>query len=216
LVSLAIFTIISLGTVRQIQQIASTKKSSFEDLDTYNNIRAALSMIRTDLSQTFHVPYDELGSDVKQRILQNQPVAHTMFDGRKKELIFTTLSHRNYYRGRRESEQTEISYFLNGKQGRKLPSLMKRESELIDGDLYQGGSIYTLLDDVVELEFNYWDEKTGKWVDDWGSDTTAYRDRFPLAVKIKLTAIGQNEQKLKVETKFKVAFPNNDPMVAQF
>lgn len=216
MLSLAIFTVIGLATVRHIQQLQNTKKSSFEDLDMYNAVRASLSMMRYDLSQAFHILYDDLGDENKQALLRNQKVPHTMFDGRKSELVFTSLSHRNFYPGRRESEQTEISYFLHTREGQKLPSLLKRESELIDEDPFQGGRVYTLLDGVKEMIFQYWNPKTQKWEDEWNSDGGTTRDSFPLSVKVKLSAVAETGRPLNVETQFKVAFPNNQAFVVQF
>jgi len=216
MLALAIFTIIGLATVKHLQQLSATKNIAMEDLDVYNNLRAAISLIRFDLSQCFHVRYDDLGAENKNAVLQGAPAPHTMFDGRKSEMVFTSLSHRVYYAGARETEQTEISYFLQAKPNSKFPSLMKRESETIDADLYQGGSVYTLVDDVVSLNFQYWDEKVGKWVEDWSSDNGEYRDRFPMAVKMMITIIGRGTQKLTLTSEFKVAFPNNEAFLVQF
>ena len=221
LISLAIFTIIGLATAKHIQQVANTKSLAFEDLDLWNDLRTGLSMMRNDLSQAFHVLYDDLGDENKQAILQNQRVPHTLFDGRKSEMVFTSLSHRVYYTDKRECEQTEISYFLQNRPGRKYPSLMKRESEMIDDDLYQGGGVYTLIENVTSFELQYWDEKQQRWVDDWSSDGGSYRDKFPYSVKIKIevariSPTTQKEMRLKVETEIKIAFPNNEATVAQF
>lgn len=216
LLALAIFAIIGISTVKHIQQIQTTKDSAFKELDLYNEMRAAISIMRYDLNQAFHVLYDDMGSQNKQLILQNQPVAHTLFDGRKSELVFTSLSHRVYYTGKRESEQTEISYFLQEKKPGELPSLMKRESEIIDSDLFQGGSVSTILENVESLQFQYWDEKQLKWLEDWNSDGGDSRDRFPLAVKIRVAVRHKGNQKLEVETQFKLGFPNNQPILVQF
>ncbi len=216
LLALAIFTIIGIATAKHIQQIRNTKESAFKDLDLYGGVRAAISMMRFDLSQAFHVPYEDLGEEAKAAVLQNVATPHTLFDGRKNQIIFTSLSHRVYYSNRRESEQTEISYFLQDRRGSKNPSLMKRESTIIDDNLYEGGAIYTLLDDVSQFELSYWDEKTGRWVDDWSSDDGQYRDRFPLAIRIRLTAEDASDRRVALETQFKVAFPNNTPFLVQF
>ena len=216
LVSLAIFTVIGLATVKHIQQISNTKALAFRDLDLYSDARSALSLLRSDLGQAFHVLYDDLGDESKQAILQNQQVAHTIFDGRKSEIIFTALSHRTYYRGRRETDQTEISYFLQRKEKSRFPSLMKRESEIIDGNLFEGGSVYTLVDGVSALEFQYWDEKAQRWVQDWNSDGGAYRDQFPRSVKVKLEITREGQNKFTAETQIKLTFPNNDQFLVQF
>jgi general secretion pathway protein J len=216
LLSLAIFTLIGLATVRQIQQIQNTKTTALEEMDLYNDVRAAISLMRNDLSQTFHIAFDDIGPNARALIGRNEAFAHTVFDGRPRELIFTSLAHRNYYAGRRESEQTEVSYFLFTRSGAKLPSLMKRESEIIDEDVFQGGALYRLVDNVQELEFLYWDERTEKWVTDWNSDSGNFFDRFPFQVKLKITVAGKEGRPFPVETVFKVAFPNNTPFLVQF
>lgn len=216
LLSVAIFSLISIATAKQISMIRNTKVLAFDELDMYNGIRAAFSILKTDLNQSFHVQLDDLGSDIKTALSRNEKVPHTVFDGRKSEIVFTSLSHRNYYQGRRECEQTEISYFLQQRKGNSHQSLMKRESDKIDGDLYQGGSIYTVLDNISSLEFTYWDEKTAKWQDTWNSDTGNYRDKFPMAVKMKIGVINPKNKELKLETVFKVAFPNNEPNLVKF
>ncbi len=216
LLALAIFTIIGIATVRQITQIQFTKDTAFAEMDLYNEMRTAVSIFRYDVGQAFHVLYDDLGEEAKQAVQQGQQAPHTLFDGRRRELVFTSLSHRVYYQERRESEQTEISYFLQKKQGAKFQSLMKRESPFIDADLYQGGSVYTLIDNVTDLDFSYWDDKNQKWIDDWNSDSGSNRDRFPMAVKIKIAVQTPAGKKLAFETEIKVAFTNNDPVLVQF
>ncbi len=216
LLSLSIFTLIGIATVKQLSQIQATKVVAFQDLDLYNDVRAAIGLIRTDLSQAFHIPIDELGKEVKSAVGRNEAIAHTLFDGRAKELVFTSLSHRNYYANRRESEQTEISYFLYAADKKELPSLMKRESEMIDNDLFQGGTLFRLVDNVSDMEFSYWDDRQEKWVSDWNSDGGAYNDKFPLQVKMALTVTPPGKQPFTVESIFKVAFPNNSPNLVQF
>ncbi len=216
LLALAIFTIIGIATAKHIQQIRNTKEAAFNDLDLYSGVRAAISMVRIDLSQAFHVPYDDLGDEAKAAVIQNVPVPHTIFDGRKNQIIFTSLSHRAYYAASRESEQAEISYFLQERRGFKFPSLMKRESLFIDENLYEGGTVYTLVDNVSNFELAYWDEKASRWVDDWSSDDGQFRDRFPLAVRLKFTAEDSRNKKLSLETEFKLAFPNNTSFLVQF
>ncbi|MCB9253496.1 MAG: prepilin-type N-terminal cleavage/methylation domain-containing protein [Bdellovibrionaceae bacterium] len=216
LISLAIFTIIGVATVKQISQIQETKSLTARELDTYNALRTALAVVRSDLQQAFHVRYDDLGAENKAAVSSSQEAPHTVFDGRKKELIFTSLSHRNFYRDRRECEQTEISYFLLKRDGEDSPSLMKRESPIIDSNLYEGGPIYTILDGVANLEFAYWNPKTGKWVDTWNSDGAEFRDKFPMAVRVRLALLRDGRPNLEVETEFKVVNPNNEAYLLEF
>jgi len=216
LVALAIFTIIGIATVRQIQQISTTKKVALAQLDQYNAARTTVAILRHDLSQTFHIRYQDLGEEAQNAIRRNAQVPHTIFDGRKNEMVFTSLSHRVYYAGRKECEQTELSYFLESMEGEKAFSLMKRESEIIDGDLYQGGPVFRLLDYVQSMELEYWDPKKQKWVSDWSSDGPEYRDRFPLAVKMKMIVLNEDRAPIVINTEFKLAFPNNEEFITKF
>jgi general secretion pathway protein J len=216
LLSMALFSIIALTTIKQITLIRNTKDAAFKDIDAFSNSRAAVNAMETDIRQAFHVRYEDLGEDARNILSQNGQAVHTLFDGRKSEIIFTALSHRNYFIGKRECEQTEISYFLQSSRTSKYSTLLKREAELIDENPYEGGPTYTLLEGVVSLEFQYFDPKTEKWQDTWNSDSGQYRDRFPSAVKIKLVAASEKGKPLTVETQVKVSFPNNESNLVQF
>ncbi|MFM8315711.1 MAG: type II secretion system protein GspJ [Deltaproteobacteria bacterium] len=216
LLSLAIFSLIALETINHIKIIRNTKDTAFIDIDAYSNTRAAINAMENDLRQAFHVLIKDLGEDAQQSLSQAGSVAHTLFDGRKSEIIFTSLSHRNYFVGKRESEQTEISFFLQSSKKSNYSTLLKRESELIDDNLYEGGGVYTLLENVISLEFQYFDPKTEKWQDSWNSDSGNFRDKFPSAVKIKLVAASGKGKPITVETQFKVSLPNNEPLLVQF
>lgn len=216
LLALAIFTIIGIATAKHLQQIQSTKEIAFRSNETYNALRSAVSIMRTDFSQAFHILVPDLGPEAEQLFLAGRDFAHTIFDGRKQEIVFTSLSHRVYYAGRRESEQTEISYFLLKPQGSDLQRLMKRESLIIDENLFEGGNIYTILEGVEDLQFQYWDSKTERWIDDWSSDQGNFKDQFPTSIKMELTARGQDQASIKVATQFKISFPNNESSLVKF
>lgn len=216
LLALAIFTVIAIATARTLQQIRNTKESAFKDLDRFSAMRTALAVLRDDVRQAFHVLYNDLGKDAVALLSQARPTPHTLFDGRKNSLVLTSVSHRVYYKNRRESEQAELSFFLQEKGKNQGSSLMKRESGRIDADPYQGGAVYTLLDDVTSLEFSYYDPTQQKWVDDWSSDGGNYRDKFPPSIKVKLTSVTADGQKLQAETQIKIAFPNNDDLAVKF
>ncbi len=216
LLSLAIFTIIGMASVKQISQIKDTKEASAAELETYNELRTAISILRNDLTQAFHILFEDLGEENVRALQAQEAIPHTVFDGRKNELVFTSLSHRVYYMGLRESEQTEISFFLQTPDGGSTPSLMKRESPIIDGNLYEGGSVYTLLDNVQSLTFKFWDPETRKWYDDWNSDQGEFRDRFPMAVQVFLTVAREGKPNLEIQNEIKIAFPNNTKYVAEF
>ncbi|NBX68134.1 MAG: prepilin-type N-terminal cleavage/methylation domain-containing protein [Proteobacteria bacterium] len=217
LLSMALFSIIALTTIKQITLIRNTKDTAFKDVDAFSNARSALNAMETDIRQAFHVLYDDLGPNAKQTLQQGGAVTRSLFDGKRNQLTFTSLSHRNYFAGKRESEQTEITFSLQSAKNSNKSTLVKRESELIDDNPYEGGSVYTLLENVESLEFQYFDPKTQKWEDSWNSDSGVYRDKFPSAVKIKILVAGANNKAkpLTVETQFKISFPNNEQVIVR-
>lgn len=210
LLALAIFSLIALTTSNQINVIRNTKDTALKQIEQFDALRSAISIIRSDLGQVFHKRIIDLGSTIQLAIARGEPVPHTLFDGRRNQIIFTSLSHRNFYANRRDGLQTEISYFLENQPGTDRSVLLKRESPLIDGNLFEGGSVYTILDGVTRLEFKFWDDKLSRWNDDWNSDAGVTKDLFPKAVKVLLATWDPKLNKeISIETAFKISFPNN-------
>lgn len=210
LLALAIFSLIALTTSNQINVIRNTKDTALKQIEQYDALRSAIAVIRTDLGQAFHRRYQDLGPVLQTAISRGDKVPHTLFDGRRDQLIFTSLSHRNYYATRRDGLQTEISYFLEPDPTGKTSTLFKRESPLIDGNLFEGGTIYTILEGVTRLEFMYWDDKLSRWTEDWNSDAGVTRDLFPKAVKMTVASWDPKLNKeVRVQSSFKISFPNN-------
>ncbi len=210
LLALAIFSLIALTTSHQINVIRITKEAALNQIEQFDAMRSAIAILRNDIAQSFHKRYNDFGPQFALRLSRGDQVPHTLFDGRKNQLIFTTLSHRNFYIDRKDGQQTEISYFLEDRANSNQKALMKRESPLIDGNLFEGGTIYSLLEDVTQLEFQFWDDKLSKWTDDWNSDAGVTRDLFPKAIKVKIASWDAKQGKeIEIETSFKVSFPNN-------
>ena len=139
LLALAIFSLIALTTSNQINVIRNTKDTAVKQIEQFDALRSAVAIIRNDLGQTFHKRFSELGVTLQTALARGEPVPHTLFDGRRNQIIFTSLSHRNFYANRRDGLQTEISYFLENQKGSDRSTLLKRESPLIDGNLFEGG-----------------------------------------------------------------------------
>jgi len=210
LLALAIFSMIALTTSNQINVIRNTKDTALSQIEQYDAMRSAIGVIRNDLEQAFHKRYVDLGPALNQLVTRGEQAPHTLFDGRANQLIFTSLSHRNYYVFRKDGQQTEISYFLQDSTVQGQSTLMKRESPLIDGNLFEGGLVYTLLEGVTQLEFSFWDDKLSKWTDDWNSDAGVTRDQFPKAIKLRISSWDPKlNREIRVETSFKISFPNN-------
>lgn len=209
LLALTIFSLIALTTSHQVNVIRNTKESALGQIEQYDAMRSAVAIMRQDIQQAFHKRRSDLGEELQNALNRGAPAPHTLLDGRPNQLIFTSLSHRNYYATRPDGQQAEISYFLED-TGNNQSVLLKRESSLIDALPFEGGSIYRLIENVTQLEFKYWDNKLSKWTDDWNSDAGVTKDLFPLAIKMKLATWDKKlKREISLETTFKLSFPNN-------
>jgi hypothetical protein len=79
-----------------------------------------------------------------------------------------------------------------------VDTLVRREDTTIDDDITQGGKVYTLIPNIEEIEFEYWDPGEvdlgteeemgrGRWVDSWDTSSSQYHGRLPFRVRITVT-----------------------------
>lgn len=85
-----------------------------------------------------------------------------------------------------ESDQQEVSFYLQRRSGQAAPSLMRRQDHGLD-DYPEGGGVATVVaEGVVGLSFEYFGE--GEWVREWPDSMT----RAPEAVRVTVSAISTN------------------------
>lgn len=145
---------------------------------------------------------DALASSIEKQLDQQKARSHyyeTAFVGKGQEVTFTSMAHTRTRAGERSSEQCEISYFVRTsrrrqKDGRLVRELVRREDTTLDDDIEDGGVIYTLIDEVEDVKFEYWKqgkegdlEDGGRWVDAWDSRKAEYRGTLPRRVRMTIT-----------------------------
>jgi hypothetical protein len=125
-------------------------------------------------------------------------IIETAFVGKADEVHFTSLAHVRTQRNERASDQCEIAYFVRtarrrGANGRLNKELVRREDSSLDDDVEDGGVIYTLIDNVERVKFEYWEEGNdgdeeggGKWVSSWDSRRFGERGKLPSRVKMTI------------------------------
>ncbi len=123
----------------------------------------------------------------------------TAFVGKNDEVHFTALAHIRTQPDEISSDQCEISYFVRTSKrrnldGRLVRELVRREDITLDDDVEDGGVIYTLIDEVEDVKFEFWrpgqegdEEDGGRWVNDWDSRKGELRGTLPKRVKITVT-----------------------------
>ncbi len=96
-------------------------------------------------------------------------------------LHFTSLSHVRWVRDSKESELSEIGYYLETDRETETSFLFRREDWNVDGTLEEGGMALELAEGIDGLNFRYHDGE--EWVDDWDSEA---RKGLPKAIEVVL------------------------------
>ena len=115
--------------------------------------------------------------------------------GDQDKVSFHALSHIRYLKDVKESDQAEISYFLEPQSESSDDSeistadlfvLKKREQSPPDANPTEGGTIMTLLEGVKEMNLRYFDPVKAEWAEAWDTTSSDYVNRLPRAIEIVL------------------------------
>jgi hypothetical protein len=108
-------------------------------------------------------------------------------EGDQDRLIFHTLTHVRYLKDTKESDQAEVSYFLEEEEeGEGIWALKKRVQSPPDAEPEEGGVVMTILTGVREFNLRYYDSQKGEFFPEWDSTAVDYANRLPRAVEILL------------------------------
>ncbi|MGE0791431.1 MAG: type II secretion system protein GspJ [Sandaracinaceae bacterium] len=185
MVAVTILSMVAIITFSGFSQTMRNKRRIEEMADRSHVIRSAMERMVREISMAY----------VSIQVNPN-PALQTMntcFIGGRQgpghRLDFTSFSHRRLYRDAHESDQNEISYFVTDHPDeRSQRVLARREQNRIDQDPQSGGSIQIMVEDVLDLELEYFDHVTGEWTDSWDTrDLTHQPNRLPTFVQIRLT-----------------------------
>ena len=175
---LAIVLSIVYGSFVQTKRVIARAEGSVDEL---RGVRVSFNRMMWDLSMAFLSKQDPDQTD--------QTDVNTIFVGTNDfaagypndSIDFTSYANRIRNKDARESDQTEVGYYLNRNfEGDTV--LMKREKRQIDKKPLEGGKSYELSEDVIGLNFRYLDQE-GAWVDSWDSRVSK---AIPEAVEITL------------------------------
>jgi general secretion pathway protein J len=160
---LAVLMLILWGSFINVYNIQDASTARFESIRA---AQAALRRMQREISMAFVSKIGEIPTN------ENQEVTYqTAFIGTRDRLDFTAFAHMRTRAGEIASEQAEVSYYLARVQGRRdgrlHQNLVRREQAPIDGDMQRGGYLYTLLQDVESLTFEYWNSEREIAGDAW-------------------------------------------------
>lgn len=141
----------------------------------YQRARTALLKMTTELEQAY------LSSRRKANFTIFLGINRTQEGWQRDILHFTATSHERLAADVKESDLCEISYFILEDQQTKTLTLWHREDPNPDEEKLSGGVVYELAENVLGLNFAYYDGE--KWREEWDSTESG----LPKAVRIALT-----------------------------
>ena len=171
---LAIVLAIVYGSFIQTKRVIARAEGAVDEL---RGVRVSFNRMMWDLSMAFISPGGPAQTDENTIFLGTDDFA----GGYPNDSIdFTSYANRIRTNDARESDQTEVGYYLNRNfDGDTV--LMKRDKRQIDKTPLEGGNSFELSEDVVGLNFRYLDQ--GTWVDSWDSRVSK---AIPEAVEITI------------------------------
>jgi len=123
----------------------------------------------------------------------------TYFEGREAfgsdSVTFSALAHLRVRKDANESDQSMIQYFVADdptELGQR--NLYRRETRRLTGDLPEVlerfAPAWVMLENVVSIDFKYWDQRTLEWREEWATiRNDAQPDRLPERVRIELVVM---------------------------
>ena len=201
MLAVAILATIMVITWGAVSTSFKVRTATIEKFDRFRNVQLAMNRMARELSMAFiTLDADQLPTT------DGEIVYRTTFEGEEDSIDFTSLSHVRMYDDEVASEQCEISYRLDtvtGDDGKQHHSLVRREQAPVDDKPDKGGTVYTLIEDVEDVRFEYWDSTTEvadeAWVDSW--DFKQHNGQLPSRVRITV----EIEQPLRRDKKLKLS-----------
>jgi len=188
MVAIAVMTMISALIFTAFSSLKRSKEGIRRVSERYREGRMALGRVTRELQSAYlskHLPID-------QSLIVGQPVFMGEPGSPGDRIDFAAFVHRRLDRDAHESDQAELSYYVEENPHQPgIFDLIRRESPRIDDEPREGGRAQVLATDVDLFDVEYLDPLTGLWTERWDS-TEALRqlDRLPLQVRVTLILNG--------------------------
>ena len=151
--------------------------------ERYHEGRQVMRRITRELRMSF------LKAQPPEEVQEEGPAVLTRFLGEEDEIYFANTAHIRLRAEGRESDQSEVAYFLKRPSydtPYRAPTLFRRESRRIDDRPERGGSIWPVVDGVKSFKLEYWDDSKeigdDAWQRSWDSD-----DNKLLPARVRIT-----------------------------
>jgi general secretion pathway protein J len=199
IIAVAILGMIGVLVMGTFSTAMDTRDRAEKITSRYHQVRQAMLRMSREIQMAFLSEHRDC----------DDPRTKTMFVGKTASsgmrLDFTSFGHFKIAADANESDQNELSYFIDrDPDDPQKQSLFRREQNRIDEEPEEGGVEQVLAEDVTQLDFEFYDPKEDTWEDEWDTSDSDYRGRLPMFVKIKLKAKGPIGEEEEFVTKTRV------------
>ena len=182
LVAVAALSMISITIWTATSQTSRTREIVETSHNRLHQVRVAFDMMTRDISSAF----------LSMHRATSEPTHDTVFigsdHGNEDRLDFAAFTHQRRYADVKESDQCELSYFLDeDSENSGQLNLIRRESPVLDLEPLEGGQYLILVEDVASFDLQYFDFVMNEWQDEWDTtEITGEPSVLPYQVRIKL------------------------------
>lgn len=209
---IAIFILVVMSLL--IWQISSdsirSRRRQGEYSKIYQSARVTFRKLTDDLSMAFLMgpSFTSTGPD-------GAPIVETAFigedDGSKDSVFFNTFSHWRLMQDVHESDQAEVSYFVEADENNPDNlKLMRRETPFLDKEVKEGGVAIPLAEGVKSFNIEYYQQSANEWVPSWSSKDPRTPGKLPRAAKISLIYKDPRDPEKDIEFKTAVILELSD------
>lgn len=198
LVAISLLAIISVLVWQSMYTTTRIKERSEKLDEEFRRASIALSKISQDLSMAVIFQSVDLMGVSPAGEQQSKIVFIGKNQGEQDQLVFDAFSHLRYVKDSKESELSEITYYLEPDADRSGAYLLKKketspptahpdqESFSESREKKSGTSVMTLLEGVKSLNFRYYDFQKAEFVEEWDTTKVDHLGKLPRAVEVTL------------------------------
>ena len=183
LISVALLATISISIAQSMSSSFEVKRKVTLINERYHEGRQITRRMTRELRMAF------LRAQPPEDAQEEDPAVITRFVGEEDEIYFANNAHIRLRAEGRESDQSEVAYFLRKPSydtPYRTPTLFRRESRRVDNRPDRGGSVWPVVDGVKTFKLEYWDDAKeigdDAWQRSWDSD-----DNKLLPARVRIT-----------------------------
>ena len=183
LISVGLFATISVSITVSMSNSFEVKRKVTKLNERYHEGRQVIRRVTREIRMAF------LRAQPPEEVQEEQPAVLTRFLGEEDEIYFANTAHIRLRAEGRESDQSEVAYFLRRPSydtPYRSPTLFRRESRRVDDRPDRGGMTWPVVDGVKSFKLEYWDDAKeigdDAWQRSWDSD-----DNQLLPARVRIT-----------------------------